>query len=77
MMTSHIDFTAFLDDTTSPYLVLDTDLVIRYANPACLLTAGRPQDELIGKYFFDALPEHLGFRDEAERTLKSHASART
>ncbi|MGV9454408.1 PP2C family protein-serine/threonine phosphatase [Streptomyces sp. NPDC003635] len=70
-MTADIDFTAFLDATPSPYLVLDADLVIRYANPACLRAAGRTRDELVGKYFFDALPENPGFRAEAERDLKA------
>jgi PAS domain S-box-containing protein len=70
-MTADIDFTAFFDATPSPYLVLDTDLVIRYANPACLRTTGRTEDELVGRYFFDALPENPGIHDEAERNLKS------
>ncbi|MFD0035497.1 PP2C family protein-serine/threonine phosphatase [Streptomyces sp. NPDC055059] len=70
-MTADIDFTAFFDATPSPYLVLDADLVIRYVNPACLRTAGRTKDELIGKYFFDALPENPDFRDDAERNLKA------
>ncbi|MEU6682874.1 SpoIIE family protein phosphatase [Streptomyces sp. NPDC046832] len=70
-MTTDIDFTAFFDATPSPYLVLDADLVIRYVNPACLRTAGRTEDELIGKYFFDALPENPGFRSDAERNLKA------
>ncbi|MFF7795651.1 SpoIIE family protein phosphatase [Streptomyces sp. NPDC007991] len=70
-MTADIDFTAFFDATPSPYLVLDTDLVIRYVNPACLRTADRTGDELIGQYFFDALPESPGIRDDAEQTLKA------
>ncbi|MFF7409093.1 SpoIIE family protein phosphatase [Streptomyces lydicus] len=70
-MTADIDFTAFFDVTPSPYLVLDTDLVIRYANPACLRVAGRTKDELIGKYFFDVLPENPGIRDDAEGHLKA------
>ncbi|MFF4307913.1 PP2C family protein-serine/threonine phosphatase [Streptomyces sp. NPDC001601] len=71
-MTADIDFTAFFDATPSPYLVLDTDLVIRYVNPASLQTTGLTRDELIGKYFFDALPENPGAPDEdAERNLKA------
>ncbi|MEU5241966.1 PP2C family protein-serine/threonine phosphatase [Streptomyces lydicus] len=70
-MTADIDFTAFFDVTPSPYLVLDTDLVIRYVNPACLRAAGRTKDELIGKYFFDVLPENPGIRDDAEGHLKA------
>jgi PAS domain S-box-containing protein len=70
-MTADIDFTAFFDAAPSPYLVLDADLVIRYANPACLRTAGRTEEQLTGKYFFDALPEKPGSRDDAEGDLKS------
>ncbi|MET8291724.1 SpoIIE family protein phosphatase [Streptomyces sp. NPDC005132] len=71
-MTADIDFTAFFDATPSPYLVLDADLVIRYVNPAYLQTTGRIKDELIGKYFFDALPEHPGVADgHAEQNLKT------
>ncbi|MFE2156737.1 SpoIIE family protein phosphatase [Streptomyces lydicus] len=70
-MTADIDFTAFFDVTPSPYLVLDTDLVIRYVNPACLRAAGLTKDELIGKYFFDVLPENPGIRDDAEGHLKA------
>ncbi|MDT0465469.1 SpoIIE family protein phosphatase [Streptomyces gibsoniae] len=55
-MSLDIDFTAFCDAAPSPYLVLDKDLVIRYVNPACLQITGRTRQELIGKYFFDALP---------------------
>ncbi|MHB9863427.1 PP2C family protein-serine/threonine phosphatase [Streptomyces sp. YIM S03343] len=70
-MTADIDFTAFFDATPSPYLVLDADLVIRYVNPACLRTAGRTKDELIGKYFFDVLPENPGIRLDAVRNLRA------
>ncbi|MFJ4568154.1 SpoIIE family protein phosphatase [Streptomyces caelestis] len=69
-MTADIDFAAFFDATPSPYLVLDSDLVIRYVNPACVQSTGRARDELIGKYFFDALPERPGSPDEAQRNLK-------
>ncbi|MGW6544246.1 SpoIIE family protein phosphatase [Streptomyces massasporeus] len=68
-MTVDIDFTAFFDAAPSPYLVLDTDLVVRYVNPACLRVTGRTRDELTGKLFFDALPESPGIRDDTERKL--------
>ncbi|MFC9242485.1 SpoIIE family protein phosphatase [Streptomyces sp. NPDC057136] len=70
-MTADIDFTAFFDATPSPYLVLDTDLVIRYVNTAYLQTTGRTRDQLIGKYFFDALPERLGTPDHTQQNLKA------
>ncbi|MGW7494768.1 PP2C family protein-serine/threonine phosphatase [Streptomyces luteogriseus] len=70
-MTADIDFAAFFDATPSPYLVLDSDLMIRYVNPAFLRSTGRAMDELIGKYFFDALPESAGSLGEAQRNLKA------
>ncbi len=68
-MAADIDFTAFFDATPSPYLVLDTDLVIRYVNQAYLQTTGRARNELIGSYFFDALPENPHAPDDTQRNL--------
>ena len=70
-MTADIDFTAFFDATPSPYLVLDTDLVIRYVNTAYLKATGRTREDLVGRHFFDALPENPGAPDEAERGSKA------
>lgn len=67
-MTADIDFTAFFDATPSPYLMLDTDLVIRYVNTAYLQTTGLTRDQLIGKYFFDALPKTLPLPTTHNRT---------
>ncbi|MEU8749046.1 PP2C family protein-serine/threonine phosphatase [Streptomyces chartreusis] len=73
-MAADIDFTAFFDATPSPYLVLDTDLVIRYVNRAYLQTTGRTRDELIGAHFFDALPENPHAPDDTQHNL--HRSLR-
>ncbi|MEU1408025.1 SpoIIE family protein phosphatase [Streptomyces sp. NPDC005728] len=70
-MTADINFTAFFDATPSPYLVLDTDLVIRYVNGAYMEATRRTGEELIGKYFFDALPENPGLHDDAEGNVKA------
>ena len=71
-MTANIDFTAFFDATPSPCLVLDTNLVVRYVNPACLQATGRTKEELVGGYFFDVLPENPRIRyDDAEGTLRA------
>ncbi|MCT7356090.1 SpoIIE family protein phosphatase [Streptomyces sp. 15-116A] len=67
-MTADIDFTAFFDATPSPYLVLDADLVIRYVNPAYLTATGRTRDDLVGRHFFDALPENPGVLDDEQRS---------
>ena len=58
MTTPDIDFMAFFTASLSPYLVLDTDLVIRAANDAYLQATGRTREELIGRYLFDAFPEN-------------------
>ncbi|MFH8417910.1 SpoIIE family protein phosphatase [Streptomyces collinus] len=73
-MTVDIDFTAFFDTTPSPYLVLDTDLVIRYVNPAYLQTTGRTSRDLIGKHFFDALPPRPGSPDDPQQNVKASLS---
>ncbi|MFF7871205.1 SpoIIE family protein phosphatase [Streptomyces qaidamensis] len=73
-MTVDIDFRAFFDTTPSPYLVLDTDLVIRYVNPAYLQTTGRTSGELIGKPFFDALPPRPGSPDDPQQNVKASLS---
>ncbi|KUN91335.1 PP2C family protein-serine/threonine phosphatase [Streptomyces caeruleatus] len=69
-MAADISFTAFFEATPSPLLVMDRGLVIRYANPAYLQATRRTREELIGKYFFDALPENPSTPGDAERTLK-------
>ncbi|MFI9612061.1 SpoIIE family protein phosphatase [Streptomyces sp. NPDC052023] len=70
-MTADIDFTAFFDATPSPYLVLDTDLVIRYVNPAYLQATGRTREQLIGNCFFDALPASPATFDDAQQNVKA------
>ncbi|MFI0508316.1 PP2C family protein-serine/threonine phosphatase [Streptomyces sp. WSLK1-5] len=71
-MTADIHFTAFFDATPSPYMVLDTDLVINYVNPAFLRSTGLARDDLVGKNFFAALPENpLAPAEDAEHNLKS------
>ncbi|CAM5312019.1 MULTISPECIES: ANTAR domain-containing protein [Streptomyces] len=44
--------------TTAPYVVLDTELRIRAANPAYLRVTGRTRDDLIGAFVFDAFPDN-------------------
>jgi serine phosphatase RsbU (regulator of sigma subunit) len=53
---SEIDYAALFASTPSPYLVLDTGLVIVDANPAYLQVTRRSRDQLIGQYLFDAFP---------------------
>ncbi|CBG67312.1 conserved hypothetical protein [Streptomyces scabiei 87.22] len=70
-MTADIDVTAFFDATPSPYLVLDADLVIRYVNAAYLTATGRTRKDLVGRHFFDALPQNPGALDDAQRSPKA------
>jgi PAS domain S-box-containing protein len=70
-MSLDIDFTAFCDAAPSPYLVLDRDLVIRYVNPTYLQITGLAREELIGKYFFDALPGDPGALEGDAKRLKA------
>jgi serine phosphatase RsbU (regulator of sigma subunit) len=53
-----IDYEALFAATPSPYLVLDTDLVIVEVNQAYLDATRRTSGELIGRYFFDAFPDN-------------------
>ncbi|WP_326756786.1 SpoIIE family protein phosphatase [Streptomyces sp. NBC_01635] len=70
-----MDFTAFFAATPSPYLVMDTDLVVQYVNRAYQQATGLTSEDLIGKYFFDALPENLG-APAADAELNLNASLR-
>ena len=46
------------DETVAPYLLLDSDLKIVAANPAYAAATGRPREELVGAYIFDAFPDN-------------------
>lgn len=70
-MTIDVDFTTFFDATPSPYVMLDTDLSICYVNQAYLHSTGRTRDQLIGRYFFDALPQRPGSNGETQQNLKA------
>ncbi|WP_031487533.1 PP2C family protein-serine/threonine phosphatase [Streptomyces bicolor] len=57
MTTAEIEFEELFDAAPNPYLVLDADLVIRYANRAYLQVTGRTRDELVGRYVLEAFPD--------------------
>lgn len=57
MAPAEIDFEELFDAAPDPYLVLDADLVIRYANRAYLEITGRTRGELVGRYFSKAFPD--------------------
>ena len=66
-----IDFKALFDVLPTPFLVVDMDLEIVYANQAYLRTTQRTLQELRGRYVFDAFPESgerlQRFKDAFER----------
>ncbi|URN12380.1 ANTAR domain-containing protein [Streptomyces radiopugnans] len=53
---SPADFEAIFRATTSPLLVLGTDLVIVEVNRACEEATFRERDEVVGRHVFDAYP---------------------
>ncbi|MFD5848239.1 PP2C family protein-serine/threonine phosphatase [Streptomyces chartreusis] len=57
MTPAEIDFEELFDAAPDPYLVLDADLVIRYANRAYLQITGRTREELVGRYFSKTFPD--------------------
>jgi PAS domain S-box-containing protein len=63
--TAEIDFEELFDAAPNPYLVLDADLVIRYANRAYLQVTGRTRDELAGQYILEAFPDTPAAPDAA------------
>ncbi|MGW0758341.1 PAS domain-containing protein [Streptomyces sp. NPDC002814] len=56
MTPAEINFEELFDAAPNPYLVLDADLVIRYANRAYLQATGRTREELAGQYILEAFP---------------------
>ncbi|WP_306801466.1 PAS domain-containing protein [Streptomyces sp. T12] len=57
MTPAEIDFEELFDAAPNPYLVLDADLVVRYANRAYLQVTGRTLEELAGQYILAAFPD--------------------
>ena len=71
MPAAEIDFEVVFDAAPSPYLGLDPDLVIRFANRECLRAIGRGRDELVGQHLFTAFPETPGNEYEAHAIRSS------
>ncbi|MCD9877895.1 PP2C family protein-serine/threonine phosphatase [Streptomyces guryensis] len=65
MTTTEIDFQELFDAAPNPYLVLDADLVIRYANQAYLQVTGRTREELVGQPILEAFPDTPAAPDAA------------
>lgn len=65
MTTAEIDFEELFDAAPNSYLVLDADLVIRYANRSYLQVTGVTREELVGRSIFEAFPETPAAPDAA------------
>lgn len=52
-----LNFRKLLDNILTPYMVMDPDLVIIYANKAYLDSVERSLDEIAGKYIFESFPD--------------------
>ncbi|MGW7356852.1 PP2C family protein-serine/threonine phosphatase [Streptomyces sp. NPDC054802] len=57
MTTAGIDFEELFDAAPNPFLVLDADLVVRYANRAYLRITGRTRDQLAGRSVLETFPD--------------------
>ena len=56
ILTMQIDLDTLFAEATSPYVLLDSDLRIVWANKAYLDVTGRSRDSLIGRLMTDAFP---------------------
>lgn len=54
---ANLDFLKLVDDMPTPYMVMDRDLTIIYANTAYLTSVERSLDQIGGRYIFDSFPE--------------------
>lgn len=54
--TAGIDYTRLFRSIPTAYLVMSPDLVIVEVNDAYCTTVGRPREELVGRYVFEAFP---------------------
>ena len=55
-MVKKPDFEALFRASPYPYLVMSVDLTIVGANDAYLRSTGRTEEDIVGKYVFDAFP---------------------
>ncbi|WP_194724866.1 sensor domain-containing protein [Noviherbaspirillum malthae] len=66
------DGAAALEAAPYPFLLLSTDLTVIDANAAYLRAAGRPREQIVGRYLFDAFPTSPGEQDNGnQRTIQA------
>ncbi|MBO9546251.1 HWE histidine kinase domain-containing protein [Caulobacter sp.] len=77
-MNSPIDFRAVFDRISTPYMLMDQQLVIVEMNQAYIEATGRPREEMQGRYVFDAFPSEGESRrlleESFERTRDTRAT---
>jgi PAS domain-containing protein len=56
MNLSHLDFRGMIDASPNPYLVLDRELNIAFANRAYLQSVKRDLADLVGRWAWEAFP---------------------
>ena len=70
-----IDFKLVLAHSPNPYLLLDAELRISWANHAYLAAVGRELDDIAGSHVFDAFPgageSHHLIESSFERVLET------
>jgi PAS domain S-box-containing protein len=69
-MASPIDFKAVFDRISTPYMMMDQDLVIVEMNQAYLDVTGHSREAMLGRYVFDAFPSEGESRRLLEESLK-------
>ncbi len=75
MSDGSIDFRRVLEHSPNPYLLLDAELRISWANHAYLAAVGRELDDIAGSHVFDAFPgageSHHLIESSFERVLET------
>ncbi len=68
-MNGPIDFKAVFDRISTPYMMMDHDLIIIEMNQAYLDVTGLPREDMLGRYVFDAFPSEGESRRLLEESL--------
>lgn len=71
-LPANADGAAVFEAAPYPFLLLATDLTVIDANAACLRTAGRTREQIVGRYVFDAFPASPDEQDNGnQRTIQT------
>ncbi|MEW4448072.1 HWE histidine kinase domain-containing protein [Qipengyuania sp. JC766] len=65
----NVDFKEVLDHSPNPYVLLDAELVLVWANKAYLTVTGREWSDIGGRQMFDAFPSTGESHDQLESSL--------